>query len=302
MPISQPPIAVLMTCHNRRETTLNCLACLSQQSVPTQVYLVDDGSLDGTSEAVQQAYPSVHIIPGDGSLFWVGGMRLAFAEALKVGHHYYMWLNDDTLLEPHAIAQLLDVHEQLKQRDQSDTIVVGCTQDAKTGQPTYGGAVRSQAWYSNKFEFVPPSTELQPCDTFFGNCILIPHPVAQSVGNIDSAFVHTLGDLDYGLRAKALGYTSWVAPGSIATCSRNSISGSWADTKLSVWQRLQKATQIKGFPIRPWTVFTKRHSGPFWLLYWFLPYIRAIIGYRNIEASPTFCADDPTSLPTNLQG
>jgi GT2 family glycosyltransferase len=288
-----------MTCHNRRAITLSCLERLSQQSLPLEIYLVDDGSSDGTSEAVRQDYPSVHVIPGDGSLFWVGGMRLAFAAALETKHDYYLWLNDDTLLEPHAITYLLNVHEQLKQNEQVNAIVVGCTHNAKTKTPTYGGAMRSSAWYSNKFEFVPPSNRIQLCDTFFGNCILIPHTVAQAVGNIDCAFRHTLGDLDYGLRAKALGFSSWIAPKPIATCSRNSVSGSWADPKLSAWQRLQKATQIKAFPIRSWTVFAKRHSGPFWFLYWFLPYIRAVMGYRNLESSPTFCADDSPSLSAN---
>jgi GT2 family glycosyltransferase len=295
-------VAVLMTCHNRRETTLKCLKYVFEQSSQVTIYLVDDGSTDGTSDAVNQSYPEVNIIPGNGSLFWVGGMYLAFSEALNVGHDYYLWLNDDTLLEPHALTHLLSVHRQLEQQGQADSIVVGSTQDARTGKSTYGGAVQTRSWYSNKFEFVEPSAEIQPCDTFFGNCVLISNSVAQAVGNVDRAFIHTLGDLDYGLRARRLGYSSWVAPGYIATCSRNAVTGSWADLNLSVWQRFQKVTQIKGFPLRPWTVFTMRHSGVFWFLYWFLPYIRAVVGYRSLDASPTFCADEPTSATPTSQG
>lgn len=45
-------IAVLMTCHNRRETTLKCLSSLYDQALPSGVtfktYLVDDGCADGT--------------------------------------------------------------------------------------------------------------------------------------------------------------------------------------------------------------------------------------------------------------
>jgi len=104
-------IAVLITCHNRKPKTLACLTALFNQTPPssatTDVYLVDDGSTDGTAEEVHQAYPQVKILQGDGSLFWNGGMRKAFSEALKYDYDYYLWLNDDTILYPEAIASLL---------------------------------------------------------------------------------------------------------------------------------------------------------------------------------------------------
>jgi GT2 family glycosyltransferase len=278
-------IAVLMTCHNRRDITLTCLANLAEQSLPLTVYLVDDGSIDGTTEAVQAKYPEVKLLPGNGNLFWVGGMRLAFATAMQSGHDYYLWLNDDTHIQPDALQILLTHHQHLVAEGMPETIVVGSTQDPSTGKPTYGGAIRTKAWYSNKFEFVEPTNQLQPCDTFFGNCVLIPQAVAQKVGNIDSAFIHTLGDLDYGLRAQKAGCSVWAAPGYIATCSQNTVSGSWADTQLSLIQRLRKAIQIKGFPIKPWTTFNQRHAGPLWFLYWCLPYIRAVVGYRSLASS-----------------
>jgi GT2 family glycosyltransferase len=302
-------IAVLMTCHNRRELTLACLSALYRQtaltdsvhSIPANVdvYLVDDGSTDGTTDAIRQTYPAVKLIPGDGNLFWVGGMRQAFAAAMqhthsgRSGYDYYLWLNDDTWLESDALQRLLLAHQDLMTRNQTAAIVVGSTYDRRTQTPTYGGARRSRSWYSNKFEFVGSTQELQECDTFYGNCVLIARSVVDRIGNIDDAFVHNLGDLDYGLRATRAGASVWVMPGFIGTCSQNSVRGSWADTQLSLGQRLRKVTQLKGFPLGPWTIFCQRHSGPFWFLYWFLPYLRAMIGYRNLDASPSFCAADP---------
>jgi GT2 family glycosyltransferase len=281
-------LAVLMTCYNRRDTTLVCLQALYKQNRIFDVYLVDDGSSDGTFDAVRANYPAVKILKGTGDLFWVGGMRLAFAEALKENYDYYLWLNDDTILDPNALSKVFGTHNDLIEKGFPNSIIVGSTRDAATGKPTYGGAVRSKHWYSNKYEFLQPSQEIQECDTMYGNCVLIPRSVAQKVGNLDPAFIHSLGDLDYGLRARKLGCSVWVAPGFIGTCSKNSIQGSWVDTKLSVRDRLRKALQPKGFPIRTWTIFTRRHSGLFWFLYWFLPYVRAVIGYKNLSASPTF--------------
>jgi GT2 family glycosyltransferase len=284
-------LAVIMTCYNRRNTTLACLRALYQQTNDFDVYLTDDGSSDGSAEAIKAEYPEVKIIQGDGNLFWVGGMRLAFGEAIKNQHDYYLWLNDDTFVEADALSKLLQIHQNLITQGHADSIVVGSTKDPITGKATYGGALKSPKWYSNKFEFLEPSSSPQQCDAMYGNCVLIPKTVVAKVGNIDTAFVHSLGDLDYGLRAGKFGCQIWVAPGYVGTCSKNSIRNSWADTNLNLVERLKKVLQIKGFPLKPWTTFCSRHSGPFWIFYWFLPYIRAIVGYKNLATSPTFAEE-----------
>jgi GT2 family glycosyltransferase len=179
----------------------------------------------------------------------------------------------------------------LAEQGYPDSIVVGSTKDSITGRATYGGAVKSKKWYSNKFEFLEPSSFIQKCDAMYGNCVLIPKSVAAKVGNIDTAFVHSLGDLDYALRARKLGCQIWVAPGYIGTCTKNYIRNSWADTNLNILERLKKILHIKGFPLKSWTIFCSRHSGKFWIFYWFLPYIRAIIGYKDLATSPTFSED-----------
>ncbi|WP_088239444.1 glycosyltransferase family 2 protein [Calothrix rhizosoleniae] len=282
-------IVVLITSHNRCKITLACLEALYQQNhVKFDVYLVDDGSTDGTSDAVKSNYPAVNILQGNGNLFWVGGMHLAFAKALEKKYDFYIWLNDDTILELNAFNKLLTSYNYLKKQGKANSIVVGSTYDFFTNKPTYGGAVRSKNWYSNKYEFLQPSQELQESETMYGNCVLIPHSVAEKVGNLDSVFIHALGDLDYGLRAKKLGCSVWVASGYIGTCSKNSVGGSWVDPQLSIYQRLQKVLQPKAFPIKPWITFVRRHSGMFWFIYLFLPYVRAVIGYQNLSISPSF--------------
>lgn len=121
-----------------------------------------------------------------------------------------------------------------------------------------------------------------------GNIVLIPRSVVEIVGNLEPAFTHQRGDLDYGLRAKKLGCSIFVAPGYLGTCQQNSVDGSWLDMNLSWYQRFKKVLQIKAFPPKEWAIFTKRHSGKFWFFYWTFPYIRALIGYKNLNYSPTF--------------
>lgn len=80
-------IAVLITCYNRREKTVNCLNLLFKCGLPVgfalKVYLVDDGSTDGTGEEVRKLFPEIKVIVGSGELYWAGGMRLAWTEAIR---------------------------------------------------------------------------------------------------------------------------------------------------------------------------------------------------------------------------
>ena len=55
-------IAALITCHNRCEKTKRCLTSLLSVLPHIDVYLVDDGSTDGTSEMVKTLFPRVNVI------------------------------------------------------------------------------------------------------------------------------------------------------------------------------------------------------------------------------------------------
>ena len=90
-------VAILMACHNRREKTMACLDALLTSDLVTdtalEVFLIDDGSTDGTSNAVSSLYPAVHLIAGDGNLYWNGGMRVAFAAAMHKGFYFNILVN-----------------------------------------------------------------------------------------------------------------------------------------------------------------------------------------------------------------
>ena len=271
-------IAVIMTCHNRKKHTIECLKSLYDQvhdaALSLDTYLVDDGSTDGTSEAVQRLFPDVRVNLGDGSLYWNGGMRSAFALAMKEGYDHYLWLNDDTVLYHSALQVMIQTYEQLLSQGYPRSIVVGSTSDLETGSLTYGGIIKTSCWHPFKYRIVNPVDRPQPCDTMNGNCVLIPQNVVTIVDNLDSAFTHTTGDFDYGLREVKKGCSIFVAPGFVGTCSINSISGTWKDQNLSFRERLKKRHQTKGVPFKEWKVFVKRHGGVFWPVFVVLPYIK----------------------------
>lgn len=269
-------IAILITCFNRCELTLACLEQLYLQDLPFDVYLTDDGSTDGTLAAVEANYPEVKILHGDGNLFWGGGTRLAFAQALQADYDYYIWLNDDALLKPNALRILLDTHQQLILQGEPNSIVVGSMQDPITKNTSYGGFVE-YSWRPLKFKLINPSSAIQECQTINGNLVLIPRSVAKIVGNLDPALPHMMGDFDYGLRARKLGCSIYLAPGYLGTCPRNTIQSTWMDTNLSLKQRLDKFKFKGSSLLRPdsW-LYAKRHGGKLWLLHWLRPYIQFV--------------------------
>lgn len=272
-------IAVLMTCHNRRETALVCLDALRNQksndNVALQVYLVDAGSNDGTADAVHRRFPEVNLIQRDDSFFWCGGMRVAFEAAVKDNYDYYLWLNEDTTLLDHAVASLLATNAEVCSGQNRDCIVVGSTRDPQTGQHTYGGLVCSSRFRPIKFSRVPPSAKPQRCDTMNGNCVLLSRDVVSLIGGLSPEFTHAMGDTDYGLRAKARGVPIWVAPGYIGICARNP-QPQWLNPKISLRERLKIMKSPKGQPPREWVLFTRRHTGFRWPIHLLALYVRTV--------------------------
>lgn len=283
-------VGVLMTCFNRRDKTVACLAALGACRLPPgvslEVFLVDDGSTDGTTEAVTDAFPAVTVLRGDGSLFWNGGMRRAFEAASSAEVDGMLWLNDDTILMPHALEVVLDTYDTVRHQSPREPIVVGATCDGSSGRLTYGGQVRKSRLRRTTFSLVSRADVPVECETLNGNCVFVPAAVFKVVGNLDPGFVHALGDLDYGLRARALGFPVWVSPGFVGTCSRNSVTGTFADGSLPMRVRLKKLLSPKGLPPKAWQIFTKRHCGVAWPVFWLMPYVRLLLSGTRLVRSP----------------
>jgi GT2 family glycosyltransferase len=272
-------VSFVTTCHNRVEHTVACLESIYRQTAwdkhEFDITLMDDGSTDGTSLVVRQRFPKVNVLSGSGSLFWAGGMRQAFTRALEAHADFYVWINDDTVLMIDAIEKMLDVAMRSRTGVGDAIVVVGPTLDPATGSTSYSGWRRSGRFFPGILKKVIPSgSHAVRCDTFNANCVLISSAVAQAVGNLDEAFTHSMADFDYGLRAIRKGCAIVVAPTHVATCSANLGKDLWVDRSLTLLARWKKLLGPKGLPPREWLVFTRRHHGPFWCVFWLNPYVK----------------------------
>tara|TARA_B110000027_G_scaffold134016_1_gene164443 strand:- start:5039 stop:5881 length:843 start_codon:yes stop_codon:yes gene_type:complete len=247
--------AVLLTVFNRKKTTLECLKALGEQEIKNvilEVFLVDDGSTDGTLEAVANQFPEVNVIQGSGSLFWNGGMRLAWKNALaKEKYDLFLWLNDDTILLKNGLNDLLRDYQKLQKIENNLYLISGACKKINSEEFSYGGR--------DEKGVVKPSGELQICKYINGNVVLIPYNVFLKIGILSDKYTHSMGDFDYGLRAQEKKIKCYTTSKYIAQCDQNLISG-WMDQEVHFKKRWQLFHNPKGLNIKEYIYFTKRHN------------------------------------------
>ncbi len=224
-------LAVLIACHNRKGKTINCLRALYQCVLPENhkidVFLVDDGSSDGTSDAVKTEFTEVNLIKGNGNLYWNRGMHLAWDTAAKSKKNdFYLWLNDDVELFPNAIFDLL------KATPNKDSIVVGNMRSRNELILNYGG------WTPN-WQLIVPNGVPQLCEAFNGNLVLIPVKVYTKLGNLDPIFPHAIGDFDYALRAKKQGIKSYISSDYSGYCEDHALPPKWCLPEIPIRERIK---------------------------------------------------------------
>lgn len=113
----EPPAAqvwIVIVNWNRRQDTLACLASVARSTLPAaHVLVVDNGSADGSAEAVRRAWPAVQVLQA--------GENLGFGRANNLGAERFLQeptathlllLNNDAILTTDALARLVRAAEQ----------------------------------------------------------------------------------------------------------------------------------------------------------------------------------------------
>jgi len=293
-----PRIAVLMTCHNRKALTLACLGTLRTQALFAEenLFLVDDGSTDGTGDAVRQAMPGANVVQGDGSLFWNGGMRLAWdsAKASDVAFDFYLWLNDDVRLLPDTLDMLVADADGTAPRGEP-VIVAAATLEPGTDRITYGAHRRPDPSRPLRISLVAPQGHPVRVDTISGNIVLVSAAAERLLGNMHPGFEHIYGDLDYGFRAVAKQVPVVLASRPGGTCSANSPRGSSLDEGLSRIARLRRLwAENRKVHARDWRRFVALHGGGNLaaLAHRAAPYLRILLNRPNHHAT-TVLLEEP---------
>ena len=106
--MSRPDISIIVVSYNTRAMTLNCLAALDAalegDGVAAEIFVVDNGSADGSAAAVRGAFPGVRVIENARN----AGFGAANNQAMRsAGGEFVLLLNSDAFVRPGAIGAMV---------------------------------------------------------------------------------------------------------------------------------------------------------------------------------------------------
>lgn len=256
-------VAVLLTCYNRKAQTIACLGSLFEATIPEDlhldIYLTDDGSTDGTGDAVKELYPRITLLKGSGNLFWAGGMRLAWTTALQTKpYDAFLLINDDVRLQRDFMINLMKTEEYSLRKRGKTGIYCGTTVDGKSGDVSYGGSRITTNHIVMRSKLLIPKNKPQECQIANANILWVSKEVVDQIGILDDRFTHGIADYDYSLRAHKENIPVYVAANVCGICTDDH-GKSWKKGDLPLRERIAYLKSPKGLAYNEYLYYIRRH-------------------------------------------
>ena len=222
--MSRPLVTIIVLNWNARALVLQCLRSLEQLTYdPYSVIAVDNGSQDGSAEAIQTAFPQVQLLALPENLGNARGFNAGMEEGLKANPSWILFLNNDTEVAPDLLEELTRGAEKFP--------------DGGVFSPKiYYGADPSQIWYAGgevdfrlgrmrhrgiREQDTGQYDEPGPTHFVSGCCMLVRADLARQLGGFDvtftmSRFQRSPGygeDVDFCYRARQQLADCYFLPG-----------------------------------------------------------------------------------------
>jgi hypothetical protein len=209
-------LAAVVVAWNGREDVLAALAALAPEFGPGDAALVvDNGSEDGTAEAVRRARPAAEVIDAGGNLGFAGGAALGIRRALDLGFPWILLLNQDAAPEPGALAALLGEAEAHPSAGAVQPLLLSAADPARVdtlGIRVFRGLRARDAGAGSAAAAAP--REPRPV---FGACaaaVLLRADALRAAGLPDPELFLLFEDVDLAFRLRAAGFEARLAPAS----------------------------------------------------------------------------------------
>ena len=207
--MSEPRVAAIVLNSNGREVTLPAISSLLASDYPNLVVLhVDNGSSDGSYEAVAEGFPDVVQVKIEENQGVVHGINMGMRKALEIGADYMLILNNDIEADPAMVRELVTIAE-------SDP-TIGCV-----GPKIYYFWDRDRIWSAGgniRFkESVTRERGMGEVDRgqydrdeevpYVNGCAMLARrSVAEQIGLWDPLFHLAVDDAEWCMRMKRAGY------------------------------------------------------------------------------------------------
>lgn len=216
--MSEEIVAVVILNWNGGDDILACLESVFRSThTALAVVIVDNGSVDGSTQRILRRYPEVHCISNARNLGFAKGSNQGMQWALQSGIQYTLLLNGDARLHATAIGELLAAA-----KSEENSVVASprmyhgaAAQGRQRLWFVYGKASLWSGIFRNPaFDQEDTARWSEPMDMEYasGCCMLIPTAIVQNTGMFDEAFFAYCEDIDLSLRIRAAGYRLRYVP------------------------------------------------------------------------------------------
>jgi GT2 family glycosyltransferase len=211
-----PHVAIVILAFNGRDDTMRCLESIEQvEWDELSTIVVDNASSDGLVDAVQERHPHVQVIRSERNLGFAGGNNLGLRAAYEAGADYMLILNNDTVVDPASIRELVSEAERrpdagalcplIYYMDPPDRIwYAGARFDPRRG---YNGR---HTGYRERDGGQYAGTRETGRAT--GAAILVPRRTIDDVGYLDERLFLHVEDVEWSLRMRGAGYRILLVP------------------------------------------------------------------------------------------
>jgi GT2 family glycosyltransferase len=224
-----PRVAVIVLSWNGREDTLACLGSVSRSTYrPLDLVCVDNGSSDGSADAVAAAFPEARLVRLPQNLGFAGGMNAGLHAALEAGADAVLTLNNDMVVDSRFVEPLVDALAA------DPLAAAACSQVLFADPPDrvwYAGARwRPRRGHHGRHSGYggPPLDDATPAFVTERACagaMLSPRAALERVGVFDESLFAYAEDVDWSLRAREVGLHVLVVPASVVRHRVSAASG-----------------------------------------------------------------------------
>jgi GT2 family glycosyltransferase len=268
-------IGVIILTMNQKEDTLRCLEGLRNvKSSSFKVLLWDNGSKDGTAEAIRKAFPEVLVHYHSRNVGVASGRNKAAKIILKeFNPRFLLFVDNDMTFSPGFLDALMAPFEHISSLAQT----TGKICDIKDHRRLYGaGGYRIRFWRGDTMHVGFRETDYGQYDRPrkcypSGGCMLVRSEVYQKLGGFDPLFnPYGCEDLDFGLRARKAGYYGLYVPQAVV----------YHETKPDYsFEGREHSAKLARHWSKHWFLLMKRHS-PLWQKLIFLMMMAPFLLFR----------------------
>lgn len=208
-------VAIIVLNWNRREETLACLESLAKADLcGASVMVVDNGSRDGSVEAIRQRCPWARVLPLGENRGFAGGNNAGIRAALQDGAEAVVLLNNDTVVFP-------DFLHPLVWTANSGPRIAGVSSVAlRMDQPELIDAAYLSIYWGHGIVWhhgvnrMPGEGFDKPCvvDAGIGCSFLMRADALRAVGLLDEDYFAYHEEVDWCFRARQAGYEICYQP------------------------------------------------------------------------------------------